>query len=103
MHHKEKEALHSIDRKGLYRFFLSVKDDNGGFAMHHAGEVDSRGTYTVVAIARILNILTPELVSGTTDYLLSCQTYEGGFGGEPGNEAHGGYNFCAVAAFAYSR
>jgi hypothetical protein len=27
-----------------------------------------------------------------------CQTYEGGIGGEPGNEAHGGYTFCAVAA-----
>lgn len=28
----------------------------------------------------------------------SCQTYEGGFGGEPGHEAHGGYVFCAFAA-----
>ena len=27
-----------------------------------------------------------------------CQGYEGGFGGEPGNEAHGGYAFCAFAA-----
>jgi hypothetical protein len=26
-----------------------------------------------------------------------CQTYEGGFGGFPGMEAHGGYTFCAVA------
>eukprot|EP00605_Chrysophyceae_sp_TOSAG23-4_P001626 GSChrysophyteH1.ASY1.ANO1.1786.1 assembled CDS len=54
-------------------------------------------TYTVLAISRILNILTPELISGTAEYLLQCQTYEGGFGGEPGNEAHGGYNFCALA------
>jgi hypothetical protein len=29
---------------------------------------------------------------------VSCQTYEGGFGGEPCNEAHGGYTFCALAA-----
>lgn len=29
---------------------------------------------------------------------ISCQTYEGGFGGEPGHEAHGGYVFCALAA-----
>lgn len=27
-----------------------------------------------------------------------CQTYEGGFGGVPGVEAHGGYTFCAFAA-----
>lgn len=26
-----------------------------------------------------------------------CQTYEGGFGGVPNAEAHGGYTFCAVA------
>ena len=38
-----------------------------------------------------------ELVEGIAAYLLSCQTYEGGFGGEPGNEAHGGYNFCTLA------
>ena len=29
---------------------------------------------------------------------LMLQTYEGGLGGEPGNEAHGGYTFCGLAA-----
>ena len=43
-------------------------------------------------------ILGSELIEGVAEFLLSCQTYEGGFGGEPGNEAHGGYNFCAIAA-----
>ena len=28
----------------------------------------------------------------------ALQTYEGGLGGEPGNEAHGGYTFCGLAA-----
>ena len=27
-----------------------------------------------------------------------CQRYEGGFAGEPGGEAHGGYAFCGAAA-----
>jgi protein farnesyltransferase subunit beta len=93
------DALLSINREKMYQFFMSVRDESsGGFAMHDGGEVDTRGTYTAVAIARILNIMTPELVKGTAEYLLSCQGFEGGFGGEPGNEAHGGYNFCAVAA-----
>lgn len=35
--------------------------------------------------------------SGVADYALSCQSYEGGFAGEPGSEAHGGYVFCALA------
>lgn len=30
--------------------------------------------------------------------VLQLQTYEGGLGGEPGNEAHGGYTFCGLAA-----
>ncbi len=29
-----------------------------------------------------------------------AQTYEGGLGGEPGNEAHGGYTFCGLAAMS---
>jgi protein farnesyltransferase subunit beta len=93
------EAYAIIDRPAMYNYFMSIKDPRtGGFRIHIVdGEVDSRGTYTILAIARLLNILTPELADGVGDFLLACQTYEGGFGGEPGNEAHGGYNFCAVA------
>ena len=91
-------ALDLIDRAAMYNFFMSVKDPSGGFRMHRDGEVDTRGTYTVIAVARILNILTPELTEGVAEYILRCQTYEGGFGGEPFNEAHGGYNFCALAS-----
>ena len=43
-------------------------------------------------------MLTPELAGGVAGFCVRCQTYEGGFGGEPGNEAHGGYAFCALAA-----
>ena len=38
-----------------------------------------------------------ELFSKTVDWVLSCQTYEGGFGAGPGHEAHGGYTFCGTA------
>jgi protein farnesyltransferase subunit beta len=34
----------------------------------------------------------------TIQFLIKCQTWEGGFGGEPHNEAHGGYTYCATAA-----
>ncbi|KDD71450.1 hypothetical protein H632_c4998p0, partial [Helicosporidium sp. ATCC 50920] len=33
-------------------------------------------------------------------YVRRCQSFEGGLGGEPGNEAHGGYAYCAAAALA---
>jgi protein farnesyltransferase subunit beta len=56
------------------------------------------GTYCAMVIATMLNIMTPELTEGAAEYIATCQTYEGGIGGEPGAEAHGGYTFCAFAA-----
>jgi len=92
------EALAIVDRQAMYQHFLKCKHSSGGYCIHIDGEVDTRSTYTVICIARLLNILTPQLTEGVAEYILQCQTYEGGFGGEPGNEAHGGYNFCAVAS-----
>lgn len=31
-------------------------------------------------------------------WFFSCQNWEGGLGGVPGLEAHGGYTFCGTAA-----
>ena len=92
------EALAVTHREALYRWALTLKDpSSGGFRMHRDGEVDTRATYTILCVADLLNIMTPELTAGAEGFLLACQTFEGGFGGEPGNEAHGGYNFCAMA------
>ncbi|KAF5195789.1 farnesyltransferase subunit beta [Thalictrum thalictroides] len=53
--------------------------------------------YLPYQVASVLNILDNELVKNVGDYILSCQTYEGGIAGEPGSEAHGGYTFCGLA------
>jgi protein farnesyltransferase subunit beta len=56
-------------------------------------------SYTIFCVAKLLNILTPTLAGPLSiSFIASCQTYEGGFGGEPFTEAHGGYAYCAVAA-----
>jgi protein farnesyltransferase subunit beta len=34
--------------------------------LHEDGEVDVRGTYTVVAVAYLLNLLTPQLMAGVS-------------------------------------
>jgi len=70
--------------------------------MHFGGEIDSRGTYTVLAVARMLNILTPQLALGAAEFLLACQTYEGGFGGEPGNEVSAQFVCMCVFSAALS-
>ena len=95
-----RKAFHLLEeiRKPLYAWFLSLRHENGGFSIHHDGEMDVRATYTIICCASLLNILTEQLKEGAEDFLCKCQTYEGGFGGEPGSEAHGGYTYCAVAA-----
>eukprot|EP01012_Entosiphon_sulcatum_P054274 TRINITY_DN7491_c0_g1_i2.p1 TRINITY_DN7491_c0_g1~~TRINITY_DN7491_c0_g1_i2.p1 ORF type:complete len:491 (+),score=66.37 TRINITY_DN7491_c0_g1_i2:1028-2500(+) len=92
------EAYASIPREPLLRWMLTLKTPEGSFRMHTGGEIDIRAMYTCLASACMLNILTPELVAGVPEYLQRLQTYEGGFGSEPYDEAHGGYTFCALAA-----
>lgn len=76
------------------------------------------GIYCLVTTAILLDILTPELVEGTAEFIASCQTYEGGFSCSsqpyfsagpnptllttprpPLGEAHGGYTFCCLATW----
>jgi prenyltransferase beta subunit len=45
--------------------------------------------YCAVAIAHMCRLAdTPGLFDRCGEWLSSCQTFEGGFGGEPGCEAH---------------
>ena len=53
----------------------------------------------MITVAKLLGICTEKLgARKTIDSIARCQTFEGGFGGEPWSEAHGGYTFCATAA-----
>ncbi|KAE9411386.1 terpenoid cyclases/Protein prenyltransferase [Gymnopus androsaceus JB14] len=97
-----------INRPSLYQFFMSLKEPDGSFRVSQRGEVDVRGVYCLLAVAKLLGMMTRELVLGTREWVRSCQTYEGGFAsatigvGEqsaPLGEAHGGYTFCALAAW----
>ncbi|KIY70764.1 terpenoid cyclases/Protein prenyltransferase [Cylindrobasidium torrendii FP15055 ss-10] len=108
-----------IDRKKLYEFYMSLKQPDGSFTVSHHAEVDVRGIYCLLVVATLLDIMTPELVAGTADFLRSCQTYEGGFASAsqpyfgadgkllstrpPLGEAHGGYTFCALASWVLLR
>jgi protein farnesyltransferase subunit beta len=90
------------------------------FRMHHDGEIDVRASYCILTPCYLLGLLNnvcdvddddgggggadesndynPLLSPSIPRYIASCQTFEGGFGAEPFNEAHGGYTFCALAA-----
>ncbi|RID66066.1 hypothetical protein BRARA_D01232 [Brassica rapa] len=94
------KALSSINREKMSSFLRRMKDPDGGFRVHDMGEMDVRACYLAISIASILNILDDELTQGLGDYILSCQTYEGGIGGEPGSEAHAGNTYCGLATMA---
>mgnify|MGYP002785663515 CR=1 FL=1 len=60
----------AVNREAMYGFLMRMKDpQSGGFRMHDIGEVDIRSTYCALSVAAILNLLTPELVKGTMDYI----------------------------------
>ncbi|KAL1924243.1 uncharacterized protein VTP21DRAFT_7278 [Calcarisporiella thermophila] len=92
------DAFRIINRDTLYAFLMRMKQEDGSFIMHEGGEVDVRGSYCALSVAALTNILTPELEENVAEFVASCQTYEGGIGACPGSEAHGGYNYCGMAA-----
>ncbi|KAL6767596.1 hypothetical protein ACKKBF_B35885 [Auxenochlorella protothecoides x Auxenochlorella symbiontica] len=97
------QALSVIDRPALMRFLLRMcipPEQGGGMVMHDGGEVDVRGCYCALAACHMLNLDVQTLADccGMVDFIRRCQSYEGGIGGEPGNEAHGGYTYCGLAA-----
>lgn len=98
------EAYDAIDKPSLVRFLYRVRhNESGAFRMDSDGEIDVRGAYCAVSVAKLVNISAEEevkLFKGTVDWIASCQTYEGGMGGVPDKEAHGGYTFCGIAAMA---
>mmetsp|Transcript_26471 Transcript_26471/g.55939 ORF Transcript_26471/g.55939 Transcript_26471/m.55939 type:complete len:705 (+) Transcript_26471:134-2248(+) len=91
-------------------------DGRTAFRMQHDGEIDVRASYCILAPCYLLGLLdndsdneksndgssnnytNPLLSPSISRHIASCQTFEGGFGAEPHNEAHGGYTFCALAA-----
>jgi len=72
----------------------------GCWHIQEGGERDLRANYITLHIASMLNILDSDITDGMAEYIVQCQTYEGGMGPFPYAEAHGGYTFCGIAALA---
>jgi len=99
-----------IDKEKIIEFIEEMRTDRG-FSMHKDGEEDIRAIYCAVAS---FSLMFSEEVTENTQYnplhhpdgrrifeglekkIYMHQTYEGGFAGAPGEEAHGGYTFCAI-------
>jgi len=105
-----------IDREKLYELYMSLKQPDGSFLVARDMEVDIRGTYCLLVVSTLLDILTPELTRNTASFISSLQTYEGGFASassslasqigtpaSPLGESHGGYTSCALASWLLLR
>ncbi len=103
-----KEAYDLIEPKKLEKYLSSLQTPGGGFRVcPEIGECDTRTCYAAVAISILCGLVD---ISGgnsrskdinwkaTTQFVVSCQNYDGGFGGLDCRESHGGYTYCAVAA-----
>jgi protein farnesyltransferase subunit beta len=79
-------------------------------AVHLRG---NRGAYCSMTIISLLNLpleLPPDsparihgsetFLTGLAEWVGRCQAFEGGIASSPGNEAHGGYAFCALACLS---
>lgn len=106
-------GLEAIDRETMWHWLGSIKQADGGFCMAVGAEEDIRGAYCAMTIITLLNLpldLPPDApirkqgISSFLDrlgeWIGRCQTYEGGIGGAPTNEAHGAYAFCALACLS---
>ncbi|KAI4721086.1 terpenoid cyclases/Protein prenyltransferase [Aureobasidium sp. EXF-10727] len=103
-------GLDMIDRRAMWHWLGQVKNPSGGFNMAVNGEQDVRGAYCCMTIHTLLHLpltLPPAsparkagletFTSGLGAWISKCQTFEGGLGGAPDNEAHGAYAFCVLA------
>lgn len=94
------EAYDAVDVPEIHRFLRSLKTPAGSFRVSTRGESDVRALYSGLAIASMTGLVTrdPELLTGCAGYVARLQAFDGGFGGEEGNEAHGGNTYCGTAA-----
>jgi protein farnesyltransferase subunit beta len=90
------EGYELIDRQAIYRQLLACKLPNGAFMSSVGMEHDLRSTFCGVLHAYVLNMMMPELIANVREFVLSCQSYDGGLSPRPHLEAHGGYLHCGV-------
>lgn len=93
------DDLELVNKKTILESLKVLQLADGSFlATFDGSENDVRFLYSACCISYILCDWSAVNKDLATSYLLSCLTYEGAFGQNPGSEAHGGSTFCAVAS-----
>lgn len=91
--------LSTIDKESILISMRNLQQPDGSFMPLHIGaETDLRFVYCAAAICFMLEDWSGMDRERAKDYILNCQSYDGGFGLMPGLESHGGGTYCAVAS-----
>ena len=90
------EAYKLINREAVYRLLLQLKNGDGSFQVSLGGEFDLRSTYSALVLAKLLNIMTPEITENVFEFVKKCYNPDGGFAPVPHCESHAGYVHCGI-------
>lgn len=67
----------------LHRYVAGLQQADGSFAGDEWGEIDTRFSYCALSCLSILKRMDSVDVKAATDYVASCQNFDGGFGCTP--------------------
>lgn len=88
-----------IDSSSILKTMKHLQQPDGSFMPIHTGaETDLRFVYCAAVISSLLDNWSGVDKEKAKNYILNCQSYDGGFGLIPGQESHGGATYCAVAS-----
>ncbi|XP_052187229.1 geranylgeranyl transferase type-1 subunit beta [Diospyros lotus] len=91
--------LSLLDSESILKSMRNLQQLDGSFMPIHTGaERDLRFIFCAAAISSILENWSGMDREKAKEYILNCQSYDGGFGLIPGSESHGGGTYCAVAS-----
>uniref|UniRef100_A0A5B6ZQT8 Geranylgeranyl transferase type-1 subunit beta n=1 Tax=Davidia involucrata TaxID=16924 RepID=A0A5B6ZQT8_DAVIN len=91
--------LSLIDSQSILKSMKNLQQPDGSFMPIHTGaEKDLRFVFCAAAICFMLENWSGMDMEKAKEYILNCQSYDGGFGLIPGSESHGGATYCAVAS-----
>ncbi|KAL1923108.1 uncharacterized protein VTP21DRAFT_9484 [Calcarisporiella thermophila] len=94
------DDLSRIDRKAIVGALRYLQHENGGFTptYNNRNECDIRFLYCACVISYFLNDWSGIDIDRAVNFVLSCLSYDFGFGQEPGQESHGGPTYLAIAS-----
>ncbi|CAI9273640.1 unnamed protein product [Lactuca saligna] len=88
-----------VNSTSILKSMKCLQQADGSFMPIHTGaEKDLRFVYCAAVISSLLDDWSGIDKEKAKNYILSCQSYDGGFGLIPGQESHGGATYCAVAS-----